>query len=185
MNLCWRFQCQSISTDQSVFFLCSPVASHSYLTWSFVITVCFIAQRQCASELLTCCPHRKQLGMLCVCVLNSSGSPSRQHRFLHPFSEIVSHICNTVRLFCHILLSVLGFWPPKWLLFPFLFVLPSVLPECWGHVSQKPYHTGNSLTALGTPGFNCSTPAPPFHSPLASTDLCTTTVIVPFAESIV
>lgn len=111
MNLCWRFQCQSISTDQSVFFLCSPVASHSYLSPGRCHHCLLYCSTPVCIRVVNLYPHRKQLGIqfVCVCAKLVCRVPHASTASSTPFSEIVSHICNTVRLFCHILLSVLGF----------------------------------------------------------------------------
>lgn len=73
MNLCWRFQCQSISPDQSVFFLCSPVASHSYLSPGRCHHCLLYCSTPVCIRVVNLYPHRNNLAYnLCVCVLNSS-----------------------------------------------------------------------------------------------------------------
>ena len=112
---CWCLQHQSISIDNFIFLPCLPVTSHSN------------------REVPDCCHHRLLNCSIPVYIRIVNLYPKEKQfdiQFLLPLvlyrplictvtyvstisstsiSEIVSYICNTVRLFWHILHSVLGF----------------------------------------------------------------------------
>ena len=168
MNLCWRFQCQCISTDQSIFFLCLPVTSHSYLSPGCCHHCLLYCSMPVCIRVVNLYPHEKQLGIqFFVCVLNSSAeclmpAPLPPPPLVRLFHTFVTQL-DCFATFCFLSWDS---WPPKWLLFPLLFVRPSVLPGA--RVMYPSHITRNSLTALKNPRVSTTQLLPLLSIPLGN-----------------
>lgn len=107
MNSCWCLQCQSISTDQSSFFLCLPVTSHSYLSPGCCHHCLLYCSMPVCIRVVNLYPHRKQFGIqFFLYVLNSSAEFLMPAPLPPPPLLILSHTF-VIHLDCFVTFCVL------------------------------------------------------------------------------